>query len=182
MDPMVSNNAGQNATNKDSIHESNVPSHDSPIVLTANINVKPIFYAGAAGLQSSVSIKGNANFRSLVSDNVYDGVDISISVKVVETISIRLEHTLYGYFIGKRLPFPVPKVAARSSKNGNTRGVTNSNARNYAPKQPSNTFVASTSQAGQNLNSKFPVKNGALSREFDSETYKRSGDDVESEE
>ncbi|GKC41378.1 hypothetical protein Tco_1059100, partial [Tanacetum coccineum] len=53
-----------------------------------------------------------------------------------------------------------PKVAAPSSKNGNTRGVTNSNAGNYAPKQPSNTFVASTSQAGQNLNSKFPVKNG----------------------
>nr|GEV33687.1 hypothetical protein [Tanacetum cinerariifolium] len=92
------------------------------------------------------------------------------------------------------------KAAAPSSKNGNTRGVTNSNAGNYVPKQPSNTFFASTSQASQNLNSKFPVKNGgtnestcssniptsnpyaALSREFDPETYKRSRDDVESEE
>nr|GEX95297.1 hypothetical protein [Tanacetum cinerariifolium] len=92
------------------------------------------------------------------------------------------------------------KAAAPSSKNGNTRGVMNSNTGNYVPKQPSNTFVASTSQASQNLNSKFPVKNegtnestcssniptsnpyATLSREFDSETYKRSRDDVESEE
>ncbi|GJU30320.1 hypothetical protein Tco_1173909 [Tanacetum coccineum] len=91
-----------------------------------------------------------------------------------------------------------PKAAAPSSKNGNARGVTNLNAGNSAPKQP--TFVSSNSQAGQNLNLKFPVKNGCTKdptyscnippqthmqhclREFDSETYIRSGDDVESEE
>ena len=43
------------------------------------------------------------------------GVDISIPRKVVEKVSSRLEHTLYGYFIGKRMAYPVVEYYARSN-------------------------------------------------------------------
>ncbi|GJZ41700.1 zinc knuckle CX2CX4HX4C containing protein [Tanacetum coccineum] len=46
---------------------------------------KPVLYAGATGGASSIPIKGKANFRYLKSDNVCEGVDLSIPMKVVQT-------------------------------------------------------------------------------------------------
>ncbi|GKC84909.1 hypothetical protein Tco_1140626 [Tanacetum coccineum] len=117
----------------------------------------------------------------------------------MDELHVRLNILRLTVFINVKNNFVYqPKAVAPSSKNGNARGVTNLNAGNSAPKQP--TFVSSNSQAGQNLNLKFPVKNGctkdptyscniptsnqyaALSREFDPEIYIRSRDYVESEE
>ncbi|GKE64083.1 hypothetical protein Tco_1518244 [Tanacetum coccineum] len=96
--------------------------------------------------------------------------------------------------------YTIPTTTAQSSKNVNPCRVTNLNAGTNAPKQPSNTFVSSTSKAGPNLNSSITIKNGgtndhtcssniptsnlyvALSQEFDSENYRRSGEGMESEE
>ncbi|GKE17496.1 hypothetical protein Tco_1425073, partial [Tanacetum coccineum] len=68
-------------------------------------------FTGAAGASS----KEHSNFRPLVADPVYDGVNISIPRKVVEKVSTCLEHTLYGYFIGKRLAFSVVEYYARNN-------------------------------------------------------------------
>ncbi|GKE94263.1 hypothetical protein Tco_1579118 [Tanacetum coccineum] len=51
--------------------------------------------------------KPKANFCSISSENLYDGVNFSIPRKVVEKVNTRFDNTLYGYFIGKRVAFPV---------------------------------------------------------------------------
>ncbi|GJS93363.1 probable 6-phosphogluconolactonase 1 [Tanacetum coccineum] len=70
----------------------------------------------------------NSIFRTLVADLVFDGVNISIPRKVVEKVSTRFEHTLYGYFIGKRMAFPVVEYYARNNwaKHGLKRIMMNS--------------------------------------------------------
>ncbi|GJX98846.1 zinc knuckle CX2CX4HX4C containing protein [Tanacetum coccineum] len=55
------------------------------------------------------------NFRPLVVDPIFVGVNISIPRRVVQKVSTRFEHTLYGYFIGKRLAFPVVEYYARNN-------------------------------------------------------------------
>ncbi|GJX67210.1 zinc knuckle CX2CX4HX4C containing protein [Tanacetum coccineum] len=72
-------------------------------------------YAGAAGASTKDQPKVNSNFRPLVVDPVFDGVNISIPRKVVENVSTQFEHTLYGYFIGKRMAFPVVEYCARNN-------------------------------------------------------------------
>ncbi|GJX09366.1 zinc knuckle CX2CX4HX4C containing protein, partial [Tanacetum coccineum] len=70
---------------------------------------------GAAGASAKDQPKVNSNFRPLVADPVFDGVNISIPRKVVEKVSTRFEHTLYGHFIGKRMAFPVVEYYARNN-------------------------------------------------------------------
>ncbi|GKD56775.1 zinc knuckle CX2CX4HX4C containing protein, partial [Tanacetum coccineum] len=63
-----------------------VPSSDMPIVQPVSIS-KPVLYAGAAGASSAIPKKGN--FCPLESKNLYDGVDLTIQIKVVkEDISL----------------------------------------------------------------------------------------------
>ncbi|GKB21657.1 zinc knuckle CX2CX4HX4C containing protein [Tanacetum coccineum] len=89
---------------------------------------KSTSYAGAAGASAKDQPKVNSNFRTLVADPVFDGVNISIPRKVVEKVSTRFEHTLYGYFIGKRMAFPVVEYYARNNwaKHGLKRIMMNS--------------------------------------------------------
>ena len=47
------------------------------------------------------------NFRALEAENMFDGTDLAILIKVVEAMNRRLENTLYGYFIGKIIAFPL---------------------------------------------------------------------------
>nr|GEW15223.1 hypothetical protein [Tanacetum cinerariifolium] len=55
-------------------------------------------------------------YRVLVgTDKVFDGVNISIPHKVVEKVSLHLENTLYGYFIGKRMAFLVVEYYVRNN-------------------------------------------------------------------
>ncbi|GKB91554.1 RNA-directed DNA polymerase, eukaryota, reverse transcriptase zinc-binding domain protein [Tanacetum coccineum] len=88
---------------------------DTPIVQSVDINVKPNSYAGAAGASNVNQPKDHVNFRPMVAENVFDGVNISIPRKVVKKVSIRFENTLYGYFIGKRMAFPVVEYYARNN-------------------------------------------------------------------
>ncbi|GJR43014.1 zinc knuckle CX2CX4HX4C containing protein [Tanacetum coccineum] len=90
-----------------------------------NLNVdESTIPSGSAKDQPNV----NSNFRTLVADHVFDGVNISIPRKVVEKVSTRFEHTLYGYFIGKRMAFPVVEYYARNNwaKHGLKRIMMNS--------------------------------------------------------
>ncbi|GJS58194.1 zinc knuckle CX2CX4HX4C containing protein [Tanacetum coccineum] len=104
------------------VDESIIPS--DPIV---DIN-KSTSYDGVAGGSAKDQPNVNSNFRTLVADPVFDGVNISIPRKVVEKVSTRFEHTLYGYFIGKRMAFPVVEYYARNNwaKHGLKRIMMNS--------------------------------------------------------
>ncbi|GJU69567.1 zinc knuckle CX2CX4HX4C containing protein [Tanacetum coccineum] len=98
-----------------------------PIVQSMDIN-KSTSYAGVAGGSAKDQPNVNSNSRTLVADPVFDGVNISIPRKVVEKVSTRFEHTLYGYFIGKRMVFPVVEYYARNNwaKHGLKRIMMNS--------------------------------------------------------
>ncbi|GJY36059.1 putative reverse transcriptase domain-containing protein [Tanacetum coccineum] len=91
------------------------PNSETPIVKSVDINAKPTFYAGATSACTKDQTKVEANFRSLVADKVFDGVNIFIPRKVVEKVSVRFEYTLYGYFIGKRMAFPVVEYYTKNN-------------------------------------------------------------------
>ncbi|GJZ48656.1 zinc knuckle CX2CX4HX4C containing protein [Tanacetum coccineum] len=63
------------------VDESTIPS--DPIVQSVDIN-KSTSYAGVAGGSAKDQPNVNSNFRTLVADPVFDGVNISIPRKVVE--------------------------------------------------------------------------------------------------
>ncbi|GJZ73362.1 zinc knuckle CX2CX4HX4C containing protein [Tanacetum coccineum] len=107
------------------VDESTIPS--DPIVQSVDIN-KSTSYVGVASGSAKDQPNVNSNFRTLVVDPVFDGVNISIPRKVVKKVSTRFEHTLYGYFIGKRMAFPVVEYYARNNwaKHGLKRIMMNS--------------------------------------------------------
>nr|GEV77432.1 ATPase, F1/V1/A1 complex, alpha/beta subunit, zinc knuckle CX2CX4HX4C [Tanacetum cinerariifolium] len=74
----------------------------------------PMLELGVQVLRINQKPKVNSNFRTLVVDLVFDGVNIFIPRKVVKKVSTRFEHTLYGYFIGKRMAFLVVEYYARN--------------------------------------------------------------------
>nr|GEU30627.1 zinc knuckle CX2CX4HX4C [Tanacetum cinerariifolium] len=98
------------------VNDSIMPS--DPIVQSVDINTTSTSYAGVAGTHAKdqPKFKVNSNFRPLVADLVFDGVNIFIPRKVVEKVGTRFEHTLYGYFIGKRMAFLVVEYYARNNK------------------------------------------------------------------
>ncbi|GJZ07411.1 zinc knuckle CX2CX4HX4C containing protein [Tanacetum coccineum] len=87
---------------------------DDLIIKIINVNEKSSSYVSAAGGSILDPIKPKSNFRSLSSDNLFEGVNISIPRKIVKTVSSRLANTLYGYFIGKRIAFPVVEYFVRT--------------------------------------------------------------------
>ncbi|GJV08439.1 hypothetical protein Tco_1346095 [Tanacetum coccineum] len=60
---------------------------DDPIVKIVNVNEQPNSYVSAAGGSKLDPIKPKANFCSLSSDNLFEGANISIPRKIVETVS-----------------------------------------------------------------------------------------------
>ncbi|GJZ58385.1 zinc knuckle CX2CX4HX4C containing protein [Tanacetum coccineum] len=107
---------------------SDMVSPSDHIVQSMDINTKSTSYVGVASA-STKEQKVNSNFRPLVADLVFDGVNISILHKVVKKVSTRFEHTLYGYFIGKRMVFPFVEYFARNNwgKHGLKRIMMNNN-------------------------------------------------------
>ncbi|GJR32997.1 hypothetical protein Tco_1109229 [Tanacetum coccineum] len=80
---------------------------ESPIAHSVSIQENPSSYVGAAGGLKPEPSKSKASFRLLFSENLCEGVDFSIPRKIVETVSTRFVNTLYGYFLDKRIVFPV---------------------------------------------------------------------------
>nr|GEX22753.1 putative reverse transcriptase domain-containing protein [Tanacetum cinerariifolium] len=109
--PSVASNVG----NTDHIDKTNAPSFEYPIVQSMDINTKSTSYARVAGASAKDQPKVNSNFRPLVADPVFNSVNISIPCKVVKKVSTHFEHTLYGYFIGKRVSFLVVEYFARDN-------------------------------------------------------------------
>ncbi|GKB23551.1 zinc knuckle CX2CX4HX4C containing protein [Tanacetum coccineum] len=111
---------------------------ESPVVQSVSIqDTLSSYIVAAGGSRSKPSVAGGtkldpsiskANFHSLFSENLCEGVNVSIPKKVVETVSTRFANTLYGYFIGKRLAFPVVEYYVQNNwgKYGLTRITMNS--------------------------------------------------------
>ncbi|GKB38467.1 zinc knuckle CX2CX4HX4C containing protein [Tanacetum coccineum] len=98
--------------------ENSIPSKSKPsdpIIQSIVISTKATSYARVAGASAKDQQKVNYNFRSLMADPIFEGVNISIPRKVVEKVGTRFEHTLYGYFIGKRMAFPVVEYYAKNN-------------------------------------------------------------------
>ena len=66
----------------------------TPNVQPVEGNPAPKSYVGATNGTNANSTKRKANFRPFNADNVFNGVDVSIPMKVVENISTKLEYTL----------------------------------------------------------------------------------------
>ncbi|GKC66712.1 zinc knuckle CX2CX4HX4C containing protein [Tanacetum coccineum] len=86
-----------------------------PIVQSVDINTKSTSYACVAGASAKKQPTVCFNFRPLVADPIFVGLNISIPCRVVQKVSIRFEHTLYGNFIGKRFSFSVVEYYARNN-------------------------------------------------------------------
>ncbi|GJV50948.1 zinc knuckle CX2CX4HX4C containing protein [Tanacetum coccineum] len=82
------------------------PRIDTPIVKSTSFT-NPVSYVGAAEASSLKPSTCKANIHHLVSDNVFDGVQLSILMNVVQMTSSRFENTLYSYFICKQIAFLV---------------------------------------------------------------------------
>nr|GEV86531.1 putative reverse transcriptase domain-containing protein [Tanacetum cinerariifolium] len=80
-----------------------------------DINTNPTSYVGAAGASRVNQSKDQVNFRPMVAEKVFERVNILIPRKVIEKVSVQFENTLYGYFIGKRIAFPVFEYYARNN-------------------------------------------------------------------
>ncbi|GKF76367.1 zinc knuckle CX2CX4HX4C containing protein, partial [Tanacetum coccineum] len=108
------------------VDESTIPS--DLIIQSVDINTKSTSYAGAAGASAKDQPNVNSNFCTLVVDPVFGGVNVYIPRKVVKKVSTHFEHTLYGYYIGKRMAFPVVEYYARNNwaKHGLKRIMMNS--------------------------------------------------------
>ncbi|GJW21379.1 zinc knuckle CX2CX4HX4C containing protein [Tanacetum coccineum] len=89
---------------------------------------KSTSYIEAASAHSKDQPEVNSNFCPLVAEPVFEGVNISIPCKMVEKVSTHFEHTLYGYFIGKRIAFSVVEYYTKSNwaKHGLKRVMMNS--------------------------------------------------------
>ncbi|GKF95155.1 zinc knuckle CX2CX4HX4C containing protein, partial [Tanacetum coccineum] len=84
------------------IDESTMP--NDPIVQSANINTKSTSYARVAGASAKDQPKVNFNFRHLVADTIFDGVNISNPRKVVEKAKHGLKRIMMntkGFFFFK---------------------------------------------------------------------------------
>lgn len=85
------------------------PKSNQPLGSTG---VKSVSYAGAT---SNEPKKHVSNFRRLECSNKRADVDLSVPMKVVEEVNTRFENTLYGYFIGQCLAFPVVDYYVRNA-------------------------------------------------------------------
>ncbi|MFS7888741.1 hypothetical protein Hanom_Chr00s000002g01598651 [Helianthus anomalus] len=69
------------------------------------------------------------NFRAMESTEAIDGADVVIPLSLVKQVTDRYANTLYGYFLGKRLAFPVVDYFAKNNwaKYGLSRLMMNAN-------------------------------------------------------
>ncbi|XP_021996188.1 uncharacterized protein LOC110893386 [Helianthus annuus] len=92
-------------------------------------------FSGAAEPLSFAKVVNNAkenvkvNFRMMESSESVDGADVVIPMSSVKQVSDRYANTLYGYFLGKRLAFPVVDYFAKNNwvKYGLSRLMMNAN-------------------------------------------------------
>nr|GEW00608.1 hypothetical protein [Tanacetum cinerariifolium] len=83
--------------------------------LMVSKSTKLTSYAGAAGASAKDQPKFISNFRPLVADPVFDGVNISIPRKVVKKVNTRLEHTLLVILLEREWHFWLSVIMLETS-------------------------------------------------------------------
>lgn len=87
-----------------------------PIWTTLDSGTRSQFTEAMCGIFEAFKLDMQANAtNSLVAETVCEGVNVSIPRRVVEKVSTRLGYTLYGYFIGYRIAFPVVEYYVRNN-------------------------------------------------------------------
>ncbi|XP_021979838.1 uncharacterized protein LOC110875957 [Helianthus annuus] len=86
---------------------------------------KPKSYAESLSASKSTKL----NFRSLVSEQAHDGCDVVLPKDSVRLVQDKLANTLYGYFLGDRVAFPVVDYFVRNNwkKYGVQKAMMNDN-------------------------------------------------------
>ena len=90
------------------------------------VTTEPVSFANAV---KNLKEKVPVNFREMESSEVVDGADVVIPLASVKQVTDRYANTLYGYFLGKRLAFPVVDYFAKNNwvKYGLDRLMMNAN-------------------------------------------------------
>ncbi|PWA88228.1 F-box domain-containing protein/FBD domain-containing protein [Artemisia annua] len=94
-----------------------------PIWSNLDSNTRSKVHKAMSGLLEVYEMNTNATKSNsedsirdtMVTDSVCEGVNVPIPRSVVEKVSARLEHTLYGYFIGNRMAFPVVEYYVKNN-------------------------------------------------------------------
>jgi hypothetical protein len=92
----------------------NTPSTLKQPTTMSTTNGKTVSFVGAI-VTSDEPKKHTSNFRTLECSKKANGVDLSVPMKVVEEVNTRFENTLFGYFLGQRLAFPVVDYFVRNA-------------------------------------------------------------------
>ena len=94
--------------------------------LQPSVTTEPVSFANAV---KNLKEKVPVNFREMESSEVVDGADVVIPLASVKQVTDRYANTLYGYFLGKRLAFPVVDYFAKNNwvKYGLARLMMNAN-------------------------------------------------------
>ncbi|XP_035840393.1 uncharacterized protein LOC118487561 [Helianthus annuus] len=71
----------------------------------------PLSYADSIGVSSSRKV----NFRSLASPVAHEGCDVVLPKESVRVVKDKLANTLYGYFLGDRVAYPVVDYFVRNN-------------------------------------------------------------------
>ncbi|XP_022030707.1 uncharacterized protein LOC110931630 [Helianthus annuus] len=74
-------------------------------------SAKPMSYADTVAANSVKKV----NFRSLASSEKYDGCDVVLPRESVRSMQDKMANTLYGYFLGDRVAFPVVDYFVRTN-------------------------------------------------------------------
>ncbi|GJY84853.1 hypothetical protein Tco_0498879 [Tanacetum coccineum] len=157
------------------VNESTIPS--DPIIQSMDINTKLTSYAGAAGASAKDQPKVNSNFRTLVANPVFDGVNISIPRKVVEkvvsppivttsnVVTPTVEKTNDGFrTVGKKKK---RKDKSKSTNGGQFAGpLVKQNVR-YEPKATTSAPKKGVTNVGNTSQSSFMLKTTDISSKKD---------------
>ncbi|MFS7915825.1 putative transcription factor interactor and regulator CCHC(Zn) family [Helianthus anomalus] len=87
--------------------------------------IKPRSYAESVVAANTKQV----NFRTLASPVVHDGCDVVLSRESVKLVQDRLANTLYGYFLGDRVAYPVVEYFVKNNwkKFGLQKSMMNAN-------------------------------------------------------
>ena len=80
------------------------PSTEANEHVVESKHTKPILYATAL---SDEPRKKKVSFRYLNTNEMVKNADLAIPMASVEQVNNQFANSLYGYFIGKRLAFPI---------------------------------------------------------------------------
>ncbi|XP_021985819.1 uncharacterized protein LOC110882016 [Helianthus annuus] len=107
--PSGASNINPNVTDKD--FGSNQIGVQGSQTVRRDSGKSPVSYADSIGAASARTV----NFRSLASPVAHEGCDVVLPKESVRVVKDKLAYTLYGYFLGDRVAYPVVEYFVRNN-------------------------------------------------------------------